>query len=62
MIEFDDMKTDTVKTSENSINQIAELVSNNQTITCSRIEIKTSDGTIEIRPAVTELEICEVEE
>jgi len=62
MIEFDDIKTDTVKTSENSINQIAGLVSNDQTITCSRMEIKTSNGTIEIRPAATELEISEIEE
>lgn len=59
---FDDISTDTVRTSEHSIDQLADMVNDGQTITCSTLEIETSNGTLQVAPVATDLEIKQVDD
>jgi hypothetical protein len=59
---FDDISTDTVTTSTESLHQLAGLVSNGNTIDCSELRIDTSEGMIRVFPEATNLRIQKVED
>jgi hypothetical protein len=58
---FDDIETGTISTSQQSINQLAEMVSEGQEITCSELVIDTDDGEIVVSPVATDLKITAVD-
>ena len=62
MMNFDDIETDTVSTSEHSIKQLADIVGDGQKITCAKLRIETKNGELEVKPIATDLEISLVEE
>jgi hypothetical protein len=56
-VNFDDIETDTVSTSTEDIEQLAELIGVASEITCRKLEIETDTGTLVVSPIATDLKV-----